>query len=293
MQYLEEVDHTSPEFGELYDELPLWSAPFGLLLLARVPMQSGITILDVGAGTGFMTVELAQRCGPEATVIAVDPWVAGMRQLRRKLAQLGLANVRLLEQDAATIDLPDASIDLIVSNLGINNFANAEAVLRTCFRVTKPAGRLVLTTNLVGHMREFYDVYRVTLMELGLTDCLAVLDRHTHHRATRASVMELLVRTGFEGLEVTTEAFRMRFADGSSFLRHAFIRLAFMPGWKGVVPADAVASTFATLERKLNAVAAEHGELALTIPMACVEARKPKGAAGMQGRAGAGERHCQ
>src|SRR5262245_9621936 len=36
MKYLEQVDVTHPAFGDLYDELPLWSAPFGLMLLARV-----------------------------------------------------------------------------------------------------------------------------------------------------------------------------------------------------------------------------------------------------------------
>jgi arsenite methyltransferase len=275
MQYLAEVDPSTPEFGEFYDELPLWSAPFGLLLLARVPRQPGLTILDVGAGTGFLPVELAQRCGPTATVIAVDPWTAGMRRLQRKLAQLGLTNVRLLEQDAATVDLPEASIDLVVSNLGINNFRNAEAVLQTCFHVTKPAGRLVLTTNVVGHMREFYDVYRLTLMELGVLEGLTALETHIHHRATPEAVVALLRRTGFTGMAVTTEGFRMRFADGSSFLRHSFIRVAFMPAWKQVVPADAVGRTFAALEHKLNTVAAARGELAVTIPMAYVEARKP------------------
>src|SRR5262245_20440131 len=156
MRDLPELDPDSPEFGEFYDELPLWSAPFGLLLLARVPMEPGLAILDVGAGTGFLTVELAQRCGPTARVTAVDPWAPAMRRLQHKLAYLGFRNVRVLEQDAATIDLPEASIDLVVSNLGVNNFTNAEAVLQTCFRVTRPAGRLALTTNLVGHMREFY-----------------------------------------------------------------------------------------------------------------------------------------
>ena len=280
MKYLAAVDSTHAEFGELYDELPLWSAPFGLLLLGRVPMRPGLTVLDVGAGTGFLTLELAQRCGPLATVIAVDPWAAGMRRRRRKLAYLGLGNVRLLEQDAATLALPDASIDLVVSNLGINNFANADAVLRTCFRVMKPAGKLFLTTNLVGHMHEFYEVYRAVLHELGLVDRLTALDAHVHHRATIESVTRMLTGAGFETLEVVTDTLRMRFADGSSFLRHYFIRLGFLPAWQSVVLPDAMERTFAVLERKLNTVAAERGELALTIPMACLEAQKP-GAVGM------------
>jgi len=81
---------------------------------------------------------------------------------------------------------------------------------------------------------------------------------------------------GVEPLEVVTDTLRMRFADGSSFLRHYFIRLGFLPAWQAVVLPDVVERSFAVLERKLNAVAAERGELALTIPMACVEAQKPE-----------------
>lgn len=244
MKYLEEIDYTQPGYGEMYDELPLWSAPFGLLLLDRVPMKSGLTILDVGAGTGFLTLELAQRCGPDSKVIAVDPWHAGMGRLRWKLDELGLANVLLIEEDAAKMDLPDSSIDVVVSNLGINNFENADAVLRACFRVAKPGAKLLLTTNLVGHMSELYDVYRATLVELGQMDRLAVLDAHINHRGTVDSVSSLLGDAGFEVLNVDRQFFRMRFADGSSLLRHSFIRLGFVPGWKSVAAADALERTF-------------------------------------------------
>ena len=66
----------------------------------------------------------------------------------------------------------------------------------------------------------------------------------------------------------------MRFADGSALLRHHFIRLGFVPGWKSVAAAGSVQETFDRLERKLNALAQERGELALTIPIACFVARK-------------------
>lgn len=268
------IDFSGPEFGDVYDELPLWSAPFGLLLLDHVPVKPGITILDVGCGTGFLTVELAQRCGPGATVIAVDPWKAAMQRLRRKLDHLGLANVVLLEQDAATIDLPNESVDVIVSNLGINNFENAQAVLQTCFRVARPEARLLLTTNLEGHMAEFYEVYRSTLIEIGQQDRLVVLDAHIGHRGTVESVVSMLREAGFETVNVVTDSFRMRFADGSSLLRHYFIRLAFVQGWKSIVAPGALDRTFQAIESNLNAVAKERGELALMIPMACIEARK-------------------
>ncbi|HVX61548.1 MAG TPA: methyltransferase domain-containing protein, partial [Pirellulales bacterium] len=79
MGYLDDIDYNTPEFGDLYDELPLWSARFGLMLLEHVNLRRGMTILDVGAGTGFMTIELAQRCGAETQVVAVDPWAAAMK----------------------------------------------------------------------------------------------------------------------------------------------------------------------------------------------------------------------
>ena len=162
---LEPVDIDSPDFADLYDELPLWSAPFGLWLLDHCPLGPGLTFLDLGAGTGFVTVELAERCGPASTVIAVDPWEAAMARLRRKVAQRRLGHVRLLQQDATRIELPDRSVDVIVSNLGVNNFDDPAAVMQVCARVARPGASFVLTTNLVGHMAEFYAVFRRVLPE--------------------------------------------------------------------------------------------------------------------------------
>ncbi len=272
--YLEEIDHTARGFAEFFDELPLWSAPFGLMLLDRVPVGAGLTVLDVGAGTGFLTIELAERCGAGARVIAVDPWKDAMDRLRRKVAQRGLENIVLLEQDAAALDLPDASVDLIVSNLGINNFDAPGAVLQECFRIARPGARLVLTTNLVGHMAEFYEAYHSVLTDLGDADSLARFDAQVAHRGTAESVESLLRSAGFTIVESALDSFRMRFADGSALLRHHFIRLGFVPGWKAVAAPGSLEKTFEMLERRLNEMAREHGNLALTIPMACLVARK-------------------
>ncbi len=270
---LEDIDLGHPELAELYDELPLWSAPFGLRMLDLVPLRAGMTILDVGAGTGFLSVELAQRCGPSARVIAVDPWGLALARLRRKLACLGLANVEVREQDAASLELPRESLDLVVSNLGINNFENPQAVLQVCTRAMKPAASLWLGTNLMGHMAELYAVYAETLRESGQHAALPALDAHVRHRGTLESVTELLSEAGLRVAQIHTGAFRMRFADGSALLRHYFMRWAFVPAWRAIVAPERRKDTFALLERKLNALAAAQGELSLGIPLAIVEAR--------------------
>ena len=60
------ADLTDPATVALYDELPIWSAPFGLPLLDAVELRPGLTVLDVGCGTGFPLLELAERLGPGA-----------------------------------------------------------------------------------------------------------------------------------------------------------------------------------------------------------------------------------
>ena len=274
MDPLDPIDTDTSEFIDLYDELPVWSAPFGLWILDRCPLGTDLTILDLGAGTGFLSIELAERCGPTSNVIAVDPWEAAMLRLRMKVAQRRLTNLRLLAQDAATIDLAACSVDVIVSNLGVNNFDDPAAVLRVCSRLAKPGATFILSTNLVGHMAEFYEVYRQVLVQTGQSERLPALERHVNHRATVDSVRGLLEGADFEMLEVVEQSFRLRFADGSAMLRHHFIRLAFLPAWKQIVPDSVAQATFAELEGALNALASKRGELCLTIPAAGFLARR-------------------
>ena len=274
MTYLDPIDDAATEFGDLYDELPLWSAPFGMALLDRVPLRRDLTVADLGAGTGFLTLELAERCGNASTVYAIDPWSAGMARLRRRVAQRQLDNVVLLEEDAKHISIPDMSIDLLISNLGVNNFDDPHAVVRECHRIARAGATFLLTTNLVGHMAEFYDVFRDVLIESGQHDRIAMLEAHIAHRATVDSIDTLLRAGGFEVVDVATDSFRWRFANGSALLRHFFIRLGFLPAWKTIPSAGTVDEIFARLERELNSFAEAHGEISLTIPMACITARK-------------------
>ena len=276
MDWLEPVDIDSPEFADLYDELPLWSAPFGLWLLERCPLAPGLTTLDIGAGTGFITLELAERGGASCSVIAVDPWAAAIARLRRKVAQRRLSNVHLLQQDAAQLALPERSVDVIVSNLGVNNFDDPAAVMRVCARVARPGAHFLLTSNLVGHMAEFYAVFDQVLAAAGLSEPRAALQRHVQHRATPAGLQGLLADAGFETQERAEWSFTMRFADGAALLRHHFIRLGFLPGWKQIVPEGQREAIFMALQQALDAEALRQGGLCLTIPAAGIVARRTR-----------------
>ena len=72
-EYLEDqLDWTHPAFVAIYDELPLWSAIFGQFLFKHVQIQRNMKVLDVGCGTGFPLLELAQRLGESCEVYGID-----------------------------------------------------------------------------------------------------------------------------------------------------------------------------------------------------------------------------
>ncbi len=163
----------------------------------------------------------------------------------------------------------DASFDLIVSNLGVNNFEDRAAAIRECRRVARNGATLALTTNLQGHMHELYEVFADVLRDDD--DALARLRAHVAHRATIADVRELLEDGGFTVTRVVEREGVMRFADGTALLNHYFIKLGFLDGWKKVVPGNE-RDIFARLRDALDDLAARKGELRLTIPMAYIEA---------------------
>ena len=80
------ADLSAPNIVGTYDELPLWSAMFGLLLLDHVPLKDVRLALDVGCGTGFPLIELAERLGPTGHVHGIDPWSAALGRAREKIA---------------------------------------------------------------------------------------------------------------------------------------------------------------------------------------------------------------
>lgn len=258
------------EIAAIFDETPLWGARFGKLIFDNLELRPHLTAVDLGCATGFPLLELAHIHGPSCRFIGIDIWGDALRRALHKRQFYGLQQVWLVQADGMAMPLASQSIDLVVSNLGINNFDNPQAVLNECGRVTKAGGRLVITTNLTGHMQEFYAIYRDVLRDFDPV-YQEGLYHNEQHRGTPDSVTALVEGAGYTVTRIVRETFTLRYLDGSAFLRHGLTRLGFLSGWRGFLRPEDEVAVFTQLEAALNQHAAHAGELRLTIPALYLE----------------------
>lgn len=269
------ADMTDPDLVSVIDELPLWSAPFGLKLLDTVELRKNIKALDLGCGLGFPLIELSQRLGQTSRVYGIDPWEAGLDRIRLKLRVYNITNVHLVNGTAEKMPFDSDQFDLIVSNNGISNVEDMGLTLKECFRVGKPGAQLVFTFNTRETMLEFYAVFQETLEAEGLTDEVRKLEEHIHlKRKPVEAVKALTEASGFSVNHVSHDAFEMRFVDATAMLSHCLIKYWFMPPWKEIPKPGDLEMIFSRVESALNEQSAADGGLTLTIPYVTFDCRK-------------------
>lgn len=268
-------DLNDEETVSAIDELSLWSAPFGMKLLDTIILRKNISVLDIGFGLGFPIIEVALRLGKSSKVYGIDPWKAAAARAKKKIDIFGIQNIQLIEGVAENIPLPDASIDLIISNNGINNVKDLPRVLRECARVARPGAQFVATVNLQETMAEFYKIFESVLKETGLTQVVPKMHQHIHSKRLPVEELDNLFREShFAVTRTLYDSFKFRYTDGTAMLNHPFIRYAFMDSWIELLPPDKVDGVFSEIERRINAVAKEKGEWDLTIPFVVIDATK-------------------
>jgi len=176
---------------------------------ALAELRPGETVLDLGSGGGIDVLLSARRVGAAGKAYGLDMTEEMLALARENQAEAGLTNVEFLKGEIEDIPLPDASVDIIISNCVINLSPEKDRVLAEAYRVLKPGGRLAISDIVVrgtvpSEIRKSMELW---------AGCVAGALEESEYRAA-------LARAGFQAIEIVpTRIYTLD--DAKSFLAGA------------------------------------------------------------------------
>jgi arsenite methyltransferase len=201
--------------GSLYTDAEVGTAPeaaLGASLGCGVPtavadLHEGETVLDLGSGAGADVLISAGRVGPSGRAIGLDMTDEMLALGRANAREAGVTNVEFLKGYIEALPLPDASVDVIISNCVINLSADKQRVIGEAARVLRPGGRFAVSDVIADE-----DMDAETRRDMAAwTGCIA-------GALTRDEFAETLAAAGLEDIEIR-ETHRVHEHAGSAIIR--------------------------------------------------------------------------
>jgi len=145
-QEKEKVERYFKETAHKWDEIrkDYYDENLREIVIQKANIKTGNIVLDVGCGTGFLSLGVAKAVGEYGKVVGVDISEEMMKKAKENLSKVGVSNIEFRMGDAENIPLEDNSVDAVVGNMVLHHCPNPESAIKEMVRVLKPEGRLVL-----------------------------------------------------------------------------------------------------------------------------------------------------
>ncbi len=151
------IGATSTVAERLYDPAQLGLLPRGAVAQAlgvgnpvrAAALRSGEVVLDLGCGGGIDTILAARAVAPSGKAIGLDMLPEMLAVAARNAAEAGVRNVEWLRGEMEAIPLPDAGVDVVISNGVLNLSPRKSRAFAEIFRILRPAGRMVVADIVV------------------------------------------------------------------------------------------------------------------------------------------------
>jgi SAM-dependent methyltransferase len=174
---------------------------------AVAELHEGETVLDLGSGAGADVLISAGRVGPSGRAIGLDMTDEMLALARANAAEAGAGNVEFVKGHIEDVPLPDASVDVVISNCVINLSGDKPQVLREAARVLRPGGRFAVSDVIADP--EMDEATRADMVQW--TGCIA-------GALTRSEFEEALAAAGLVDVEIR-ETHRVHEHAASAIIR--------------------------------------------------------------------------
>ncbi len=172
-----------------------------LAMIERLHIPPGARVLDLAAGTGTLTLPLAEAVGPGGEVVSVDRSEGMQKEARRKAKEKGLDNIRFVCNDMVTAaeSMPADSFDFATCGWAIG-YVDPERLLKQMARALRPGGRVGIIENLRHTLKPVYDSSR-RVVEAMPGALRQLMDLHSRLPRSKEHLGQL-----FTGAQLETES---------------------------------------------------------------------------------------
>jgi arsenite methyltransferase len=191
-------------------ELPLLAAEASLGCgnpVALADLSPGEVVLDLGSGGGIDVLLSARRVAPGGKAYGLDMTDEMLELARRNREEAGVENAEFLKGEIEAVPLPDAHVDVVISNCVVNLSTDKPRVISEAFRVLRPGGRFAVSD--VVFLGDKEELPEEVLETVGLwTGCVVGALEKGEYEA-------LLAEAGFEDVSVeVTNVYEPEIVEG-------------------------------------------------------------------------------